>query len=651
MIIRWLSNLYSGSKRLFRRGKSSRTDYFAGSTWTPPVPTSIPNYLEYTIQELLNKPDTKKILLCELDIGQIQGFWTNWRAGVWYVNFNLVYPDIDASLLTGVSIQDITRIGSVKANGISLSAVSSKEAVQENDSSFFFDDLFKALYVHCPGGDDPAIFNMMIGEAWGFANHAGVYNNFIYEGRLLSIPSISKSKDPLFFGVVSFEGGDVTIDNGDGAFDRFGEDRDVFGNSARILLGFEGLAYSQFIPLFSGFIEDMVISASAMKVSTRDKRKQLSRKLPVNAFEATAYPDIKDKNVGKPIPIAYGTIKNAPVICVNEEESPAPANYDFLLCDTEFHSIDSIIEVRVDGVMKAVSASDLDAGTFSLAAANYSPGDDVTCDFNGYVDALGNLIENGLDVVRDLLKNYYNINFNSNFFNMAHWDSSRARNIGRFLNEEKELIDIIGEIAESIQGDFIVEDDGRFAFRIYYAEAAPVATIAADQLLEIPEIEYDSVEVLSSLIVGYAKDWAEDEFLLLPDKSREETVYRKFKTYRSKIFETLLTTEADAQAWADTQLDRSGDVKKIFPVITKPQVIRREIGDLIYAFVSRPQSTMLGKVKAEIVGIDKNGDGMTVRLECRLIEILSETYVEHDAYYGDTYYGDHYYGITELRSA
>jgi len=602
------------------------------------------------LQTLINKPVSKKILLCELDIGQIQDFWTNFRAGAWYVNFNKVYPDIDSSFLTGVSAQDITRIGSVKAGGQSLSAVSSKEAVQENDSSFFFDDLFKALYVHCPGGDDPAIFNMMIGEAWGFANHAGVYNNFIYEGRLLSIPAISKSKDPLFFGVVSFEGGEASIDNSDGAYDRFGEDRDVFGNSARALLGFDDLPYPDFIPLMSGFVEDMVVGP-ILKVNIQDKRKQLSRTLPVNNFDAVTYPDIKDKNVGKGISIAYGPIKNAPVICTNEMKAPAPANYNFKLLDTTFHSIKEITQVRVKGVPKATSASDLNAGTFSLAAANYSPGDEVTCDFKGYVDALGNLIENGLDVTADLLKNYYNVNFNSNFFNMAHWDRSRARNINLFLDEEKELIELIGEIAASVQGDFIVEDDGRFAFRIYSAVAAAVATITVDQLLEIPEIKYEPSEVLTSLTVGYAKDWAEDDYLLLVDKSHEDAIYAKYKTKLWKRFDTLLTTAADAQDWADRQLELSGDVKKIFPLVTKLQVIQREIDDIIYAFVNRPQKEMLGKVKAEIIGIDKNCDEMTVRLDCRLIEILEEIYIEHEAYYGDTYYGDNYYGITELRSA
>ena len=110
------------------------------------------------LTKYLNKPDSKKILINEIDIGQDQDFWTNYRAGVWFVNFDKYYPNIDSSLLVGVSVQDITKVGSVKASGVSLKIVNTKADVQTNDSSFHYDSNFKSLYVHCPGGDDPDLF-------------------------------------------------------------------------------------------------------------------------------------------------------------------------------------------------------------------------------------------------------------------------------------------------------------------------------------------------------------------------------------------------------------------------------------------------------------------------------------------------------------
>jgi len=604
-----------------------------------------------SLTKYLNRPDSKKILLNEIDIGHGQDFWTNDRAGVWFHNFDKYYPNIDEVLLVGVSVTKVAKIGSVKASGISLKKVNTKADVQTNDSSFYYDNNFKSLYVHCPAGDDPDLFLMMYGISYGTANHGGVYGGFIYEGKLISVPSIAKSKDPLFFGVVSFEGGDVVIDNTDGKFNRFAEDNDVFGNAARLLLGFDDMPYTDFIPRMSGYVETVKILRTQLVVSIQDKRKQLSRNVPSNVFDDTTYPDIKEKNVGKAIPLGYGSIKNAPVICTNEEES-GPSNWQFKICDTEFHSIKEITTVYVEGVEKTPISPNLDEATFVLNLGDYSKGDDVTCTFKGYVDPLGNVIENGLHVVRDLLLNYYGVKYNSNFYNIARWDESKAPAINYFLKKEKKLIDIIGEIAETVQGDFIVEDDGRFAFRIPDPDAGAVQRIYRRQLLEVPQLEYDPSEVLTSIKVGYAKDWAEDEYLWLDDKSQEAEIYKKFKTYLSEDFETLLTTKAAAQDFADKRLELSGDVKKTFTVLLKAgQVILREVDDIIIVEVMRPAKSILNDCKAEIIGIENDGNGMTVKLTCRLIAILAEMYVENECYYGDTYYGDNYYGATELRSA
>lgn len=605
------------------------------------------------LTKYLNRPNSKKILLCEMDIGQGQDFWTNHRAGVWFHNFDKYYPNIDAILLVGVSTTDVTIVGSVKASGVSLKPVATKADVQTNDSSFHWDSNFKSLYVHCAGGDDPDLFLMMVGISYGTANHGGVYGGFIYEGRLISVPSIAKSKDPLFFGVVSFEGGDVTIDNTNGKFDRFCEDNDVFGNAARLLLGFDNMPYGDFIPRMSGYMERVRITQTQLVVSIQDKRKQLSRTLPPNVFDDTTYLDIKEKNVGKAIPLGYGSIKNAPVICTNEMKSPAPAHYEFKVCDPEFHPIKEITTVYVEGVPKTPTGTDLGTATFTLSSADYSPGDDVTCTFKGYTDALGNLIENGLHVVRDLLLNYYGVKYNSNFYNIARWDEGKAPAVNYFIKKEKKLIDIIGEIAETVQGDFIVNDDGRFAFRIYDPYAGAVQRIYRRQLMEVPQLEYDPSEVLTSLKVGYAKDWAEDEYLWLVDESQEAEIFKKFKTHLNlEPFETLLTTKTAAQDFANKRLDLSGNVKKTFDVLFKPgEVILREIDDVIIVTVMRPAKTMLNDVKAEIIGIEDDENAMTVKLTCRMITILAEIYVENECYYGDTYYGDNYYGDTELRSA
>ena len=45
------------------------------------------------------KQNYSPVYLFELDITQYQDFWTTWRAGCWYVNFDVYYPLIDVIFL------------------------------------------------------------------------------------------------------------------------------------------------------------------------------------------------------------------------------------------------------------------------------------------------------------------------------------------------------------------------------------------------------------------------------------------------------------------------------------------------------------------------------------------------------------------------
>lgn len=610
-----------------------------------------------TFAQAAARPISRKIVLLELDIGREWAQWFNRYAGTWYVNFDLLYPLIDSAFLAGAVGLEITRIGSVKVDGVSLSPVTGAVDVQINDSSFYFHDGSKTLYVHCPGGDEPRIHRMVIGEAYGICtqaaaeNNGGVYNGFAYEPRLKSAPSISKRKDPLFFGKVAFTGGEVVIANEDGAFDLFGEDNDVFGNAARLLMGFDDLPYSEFRPIFSGYMDRIIVGRTEMRVAIQDLREQLSRELPPNVFDATTYPNIKDANVGKPIPLGYGTMRNAPVVCTNEDEAGPPLTFTFKLCDVADHAygIKAIDAVYVNGVAKTPSASSLTAGTFSLATADYDPGDEVTCDWRGFVDPDGNLISNALDVLVDLLTTYYPISFNDNYFDMARWETAGTPDIGLFIGKSRKLIEVVEDICATVQGIFVVMDDGRFAHRIY-SEHAPVRqTFDVHDLLEVPTVEYDPTEVLTSVRVGYNRDWSADEFYEYVDRNQEDAIFQRFKTYRTKAFETLLVDQAAAADFSEKILALSGDVKRTFELKTKTQAIERELGDIIECPVSRANGAFLGDVRAEVIGVDRDATGAVVSLECRLIERLAATEWVEAPYVGDELYGDEQYGVSMLR--
>ena len=446
-----------------------------------------------TFDQYFQLPNTKKIVLAEIDIGEEQLFFANYRAGVYFVNFDNVYADatkmeIDSDLLIEVPALTITitYIGSVRSDGINLSYVSTAALVETTEKSFTYIQDEKNLYIHLEDGEPPQLHTIKIGNMYGlYMGNAtsspegdGVYRGFPYDSRMTSISSLSKSKDPLFFGKISYNSATITINNTDGEYDTWTTDNDVFGSEVRIYLGFKDIPFSEFRRIFTGYVERVSIGPDSGSITIQDNRKQLSRAVPNNVFSQSTYPNLRDDDIGKPIPWAYGTILNAPVICTNYDEA-APSTYTFKAADVSEHiyGIKSVDAAYIDGVTTSVESSSLTNGTFNLYASaftNVSDTQKVSVDFKGYVDSGSALIENGLDVIQDLLSIFYGYTNTTDFYNTTEWATatSNAFDIGLFMNSPKGVIDWIEEISSSMQGDFIIEDAGTYTYRIYDAARA-----------------------------------------------------------------------------------------------------------------------------------------------------------------------------------
>lgn len=298
-------------------------------------------------------PQTQKITLVEIDFGQLQTQWFNWTAGVWYVDFDAIYALIDPVYLVGVSAQpSIGAVGSVMENGVLLTSVGNVATCISTNASFYFDVTDRRLYIHLSGGAEPAIRTVLIGLTTGVSNIATFLNSTYYEPRLRSAPAISKTKDPLFFGRVSFDGGVIGIDNTDGGYDSIvSGGSSLWGGAVRIKQGFDTDAYASFLSMAAGTVDAVTVDRDLVQISMIDKRKNLSRMAPRRVFDIGTYPNINYSNLGKPIPLAYGLLYDVPCVCVNDEAT-APTTWDFKICDCTDHAILSIDSVRVDGITR-----------------------------------------------------------------------------------------------------------------------------------------------------------------------------------------------------------------------------------------------------------------------------------------------------------
>lgn len=559
-------------------------------------------------------PHTQKITLVEIDFAQAQTLFFNWTAGVWYVDFDAIYELIDPVYLVGVSAQPaIGAIGSVKENGVALTTVASVALCISTVTSYYYDTLDRRLYIHLSNGSEPSIKTVMIGVTAGVSNTACFYNSTYYEPRLRSSPAIAKTKDPLFFGRVSFDGGVIGIDNEDGGFDSIVSGA-LWGGAVRIKQGFDTDAYAAFLSMAAGVIESVVITRDLVQLTMIDKRKNLSRMAPRRVFDVGTYPNINYANLGKPIPLAYGLLYNVPCVCVNEE-AVAPATWDFKICDCTDHAIVSIDQIYADGIKRTASTSSVANGTFSLIGADFTVGTLVTADIHGYATT------NAADVILSLMLDYLGIVYNATNFNTTEWAAATALalNVGVFVNNATEVFSIIEDICNSSMLNMIQQDDGRYTLRKYDATRAIDQILNVDELLETPTIEYDTTAIISSTLVGYNRNWALGSFKHVHDTTLEAAIFSTYNVYREREFQTLLTSDADAQIYSTAMLALYGHATTKISARFKLQPVERELMDFVMLPVYRQSKAMMGSVKCEIYSISKDLLAAQVSLGCRLV--------------------------------
>jgi hypothetical protein len=600
----------------------------------------------------INKPYVEPVVLFEVDISQLNSFWNSYTAYTYYVqldaNYNLA-DDTGENFNNGAStFPNITKIGSVIATDIRLLEVTSPMECHETESSFYWDGSSKTLYVHLPNHSRPELFIMKLGSAFGFrmngTNSFSYVNNFIYDDRILSISPISKSKDSFFFGKVSFDGGQVVLSNHDGYFDNLINTNRFYGASARFYFGTENLTISEFRKIFSGYIRNIKLNINEVTFDIVDEREKLSKNISENYLSTVSYPDLKDEDIGKLKPVVYGKCKRVPTIIVTEgRSSTKTGNHTGIVCDvtTNDYGIKKVEKIYIGDTKNFSTASTKWSynslnGNILLSTSIYKPGEKVLADVHGYTDADGNLIENALDIIKDLLRKIYTVPFTSTFYNTAHWDQSRALNVGYCVTDNTKLIDAIEEIANSTRAVFLIEDDGRYSCRIFYRYGASLQTLTHNYLLEIAEISYNTEQSLTSLTVKYNKNWSENDYLsLLNDFSQQDTIFSNLLIYRHENFETIITDDTDAQELITDLLDLYGTATKVISCKTFINTINREIGDIVTMQFNRPETPIMNDALCEVIGINKDPASGQIGLTLRIFDQLSDYLYHQGIYYGD----------------
>ncbi len=593
-----------------------------------------------TFTEYKNLIASKKIVLLEIDLPlkstQRPTMLLNYEPGIWFIKLTPdPILDITArviSLIPNPIPDDGLDIGSVIINDQNMIKVPSLPDLRLQDQSFMYDIATTKLYFHFHEWEPPnaglyLVRNIIIGQTTGFcdkedSDEGCYFGDVWYEPRIASIPSISKKKDPLFFGITRYTGGDVTLINDDGFFDNY-KSLSIYRQRAALKIGFDGLDYANYYTLFSGYIFGYNWDFGKFTIKLQDPRNLLSKSIPYNQLTISDFPYLSESNIGKLKPIAYGTILNAPLICLNEEQTGPPANFNFLLMDTEFYSVTSVQNVYVNEVLlsSAYYTLNASAGTISIQQAKCI--DDlgnVTADFTGVN------ITNSLAIAKDLIYRYMDISFIPTNFNIAEWNNTQANVLKSYVYEDDaiEVKNILEKLCIDSDVNIFVQDDGKYTARLYNGEKTPVRQIYNDEWLGQPSSNIDESQFSSSLIIKYANDIANGKPRQYINKDYEAAVVLKYKSYQQKEIETTIPDLAGAEAKSIIIMNYSSNIPQIVKRKTKIQNIDLSIMDLVVASPDTRTGEQENLAIWEITEISKNLSKFEIDLTMRFVKYYVE---------------------------
>lgn len=591
-----------------------------------------------TFNEYLSLPASKKITMVEIDSPLDEAF-QNYQPGIWFAWLTpgaATELDDDGNLIHwGTDNAEYYNIGSVNVAGELYAEATTLNNCIATEKSWFYDTATTYLYVHFEDWNPPGSFTTVApGAVIGFTNNFdntvdNYFEDVYYKALLKSIPNMTKKKDPLFFGILQFQGGTILFNNEDGEFDDFAK-RDLYGQPIRIRLSFEGLPYADSLLVYTGKVEDFTHDYLTFKLKVADIRKLLSRKLPVNVFDSGTYPTMDSKLIGLPIPLIFWSVIGVPAY------RTSAGNWKF--ADTTFNAIDS-----------GISVYDKDGGAFGHGGVETDgtfTGADTTDKL--YVDCEQSSVSNGLDVISDILENYENVTFNSTNYDTVEWNKEKnnVMDAGIWLGRGnlKTSVDIIEQICNDNNGIFDILADGKFTFKTLDEDGVPVTEIYEDELISDPQIIYNADKYLSSALIEYSKDWLNKESEIYTNTDFEAEVFGRYRQYKERTFKTALTSEADSITLSNSIMELS---KFIFPGLklkTKTQHIKlRVLDNALYTYSRIDGSEIIARSRYQVLGVSLNLSAYELNIEIQQIKeddstlnqmILGET--ETDMILGET---------------
>ena len=362
--------------------------------------------------------------------------------------------------------------------------------------------------------------------------------------------------------------GDIELYNVDGSLDGW-LDYIWANRSVKIYYGAMGAARSTFTILFDGIVSDIGSnSRDRLNIKIVDKLQRLN--CPVSDTKLGG----STANADTVLPLVFGEVCNITPLLTN----PATLEY-------QVHNgiIESIIEVRDNGVPITTYTASLSTGKFTLTAA---PAGVITCSVQGDKPA-GTYYDSVAQLVQRLATGYgkastrFTSGTDTDTTALSAFDAANTQSIGTYLSGRENVITVMQDMAASIGAMVTITRAGKLSLlKIAFPPSGTPTVLTATDMVESSLHIVSRVPVKSSVKVGYCKNWTVQTNLQtgIPESNKNllgmdyqtvtssnSTVATNYKLDAEPIQkDTLLINSTEASAYATSELGIYSTARTIY---------------------------------------------------------------------------------------
>ena len=380
-------------------------------------------------------------------------------------------------------------------------------------------------------------------------------------------------------GEAGLSGGDIELDNGDGALD--GWLLDVWRNRAiKAWAGDPSWPRADFRLVFNGIIDDVGSSSrETINLVLRDKLQRLNT--PITEVKLGGTTPNKDAI----LPIPFGECHNVTPLLTD----PATQEYGFL------GAVESSFEVRTNGKPIAVALND-QAGRFNLTTPPYSAAITVSVQGDkggGYAPRIAPLVqriatEYGKASDRFTLADL-------DLANLAAFDAAHPQLVGLYVADRMNQAQAIQQLAASVGAQALMSRTGQLRLVQIALPAAGVPVQIGPEHMKLDSLRpVQRLPVVAAVKIAFDRNYTVQASLttsippahadLYATEWLTETAVDALVKARYRLtddppqIETCLKTNADAQAEAARRLALNKVQRTIYEFDGEPEMMMLELG-------------------------------------------------------------------------